>query len=57
MILSNNNRSKAYLQNLIKHNLLPKEVIYLDKLGYKLAEQTEIQFRLGGGKLISRQLN
>ena len=41
MILSNNNRSKAYLQNLIKHNLLPEAVIYLDKLGYKLAEQTE----------------
>jgi methionyl-tRNA formyltransferase len=41
MLLSNNNRSKAYLQNFIKEGLLPAEVIYMDKPGTKLAEQTE----------------
>ena len=29
MILAKNNRSKAYIQNLIKHNIFPKKVIIL----------------------------
>ena len=41
MILANNNRSKAYLQNLIKEGCYPEEVIYLDKPGTILSEQTE----------------
>lgn len=40
MILSNNNRSKAYLQNLLKEEILPSNVIYIDKPGVNLSEQT-----------------
>ena len=33
MLLVNNNRSKAYLQNLLKNGLLPKKIILLDGKG------------------------
>ena len=41
MLLINNNRSKAYLQNLIKNNFFPERVIVLNDSGANLPEQTE----------------
>ena len=41
MLLVNNNRSKAYLQNLLKNGLLPKKIILLDGKGVELPEHTE----------------
>ncbi|MDA3892341.1 MAG: formyltransferase family protein [Salinivirgaceae bacterium] len=41
MLLINNNRSKAYLQNLIKNNFIPKKVILLNDKNVTLVEHTE----------------
>ena len=41
MLLANNNRSKAYLQSLIKENLVPQNVLLLKDTKNKLPEQTE----------------
>jgi len=41
MLLTNNNRSKAYLQNLIKNNFIPSKVILLNDKNVTLAEHTE----------------
>ena len=41
MLLANNNRSKAYLQSLIKENLVPKNVLLLKDTKIKSPEQTE----------------
>ncbi len=41
MLLINNNRSKAYLQNLIKNNFIPKKVILLNNKNVTLVEHTE----------------
>lgn len=41
MILSDNNRSKAYLQSLVKNNINPSYVILMKDDRYKLPEQDE----------------
>jgi methionyl-tRNA formyltransferase len=41
MILTNNNRSKAYIQNLVKEDLIPSKVVYMFKKGSVLAEHTD----------------
>lgn len=41
MLLINNNRSKAYLQNLIKNGLPPIKIIVLDDKNISLPEHTE----------------
>lgn len=41
MLLINNNRSKAYLQNLIKNNFIPNKVIILNDKNVTLAEHTD----------------
>ena len=41
MLLTNNNRSKAYIQCLIDEGFVPKKVIYLNAVGKKLSEHTE----------------
>lgn len=48
VLLINNNRSKAYLQNLIKNGFMPKKAIVLNDMDVILAEHTE------NDKLISR---
>lgn len=51
MLLINNNRSKAYLQNLIKSDFIPKKVIVLNDTNVTLVEHTE------NDKLISKDTN
>jgi methionyl-tRNA formyltransferase len=51
MLLINNNRSKAYLQNLIKNGFIPSEVILLNDNNVTLVEHTE------NDKLISLDTN
>jgi len=51
MLLINNNRSKAYLQNLIKNGFIPSEVILLNDNNVILVEHTE------NDKLISVNTN
>lgn len=51
MLLINNNRSKAYLQNLIKNDLVPKKIIVLNDSNVTLVEHTE------NDKLISKDTN
>ena len=51
VLLINNNRSKAYLQNLIKNGLIPKKAIILNDKNVTLAEHTE------NDKLISQNTN
>ena len=41
MLLVNNNRSKAYLQNLIKNGFIPSIIIVLDSKNHTLREHTE----------------
>ena len=41
MLLINNNRSKAYLQNLVKNNFIPKKIIVLNDNGIHLPEHSE----------------
>ena len=41
MLLINNNRSKAYLQNLISNGFIPKKIILLDVKNVELPEHTE----------------
>ena len=41
MLLINNNRSKAYLQNLISNGFIPKKIILLDAKNIELPEHTE----------------
>lgn len=41
MLLINNNRSKAYLQNLIGNNYIPKKIILLNDKNVTLAEHTD----------------
>lgn len=41
MLLVNNNRSKAYLQNLVRNGIFPKKIIFLDDGAAKFVEQTE----------------
>lgn len=41
MLLINNNRSKAYLQNLIKNNFMPNKIIILNDKNVTLVEHTE----------------
>ena len=41
MLLINNNRSKAYLQNLISNGFIPKKIIVLDVKNIELPEHTE----------------
>ena len=41
MLLINNNRSKAYLQNLISNGFIPKKIIVLDVKNIELSEHTE----------------
>jgi methionyl-tRNA formyltransferase len=48
MLLINNNRSKAYLQNLIKNGFIPNKIIVLDDSNVTLVEHTE------NDKLISK---
>jgi methionyl-tRNA formyltransferase len=48
MLLINNNRSKAYLQNLIKNAFIPNKIIVLDDSNVTLVEHTE------NDKLISK---
>lgn len=51
MLLINNNRSKAYLQNLIKNNFVPQKVVLLNDTNVTLVEHTE------NDKLISKDTN
>jgi len=51
ILLVNNNRSKAYLQNLIKNNFIPKKVIILNDKNVTLVEHTQ------NDKLISKDTN
>jgi methionyl-tRNA formyltransferase len=51
VLLINNNRSKAYLQNLIKNGFIPKKAIILNDKNVTLAEHTE------NDKLISKDSN
>jgi len=51
MLLINNNRSKAYLQNLIKNSFFPTKIIVLDDGNVTLVEHTE------NDKLISKDTN
>ena len=51
MLITNNNRSKAYLQNLIKNNLIPSKVLFLNNNNVTLVEHTE------NDKLISQDTN
>ncbi len=51
MLITNNNRSKAYLQNLVKNNLMPSKVIVLNNNNVTLIEHTE------NDKLISQDTN
>jgi methionyl-tRNA formyltransferase len=48
MLLTNNNRSKAYLQNLINNNFIPSKIIVLNNNNVTLVEHTE------NDKLISK---
>ena len=48
LLAVNNNRSKAYLQNLIKNNFIPNKIIVLDNNKNNLIEATE------NDKLISK---
>ncbi len=41
MVLTNNNRSKAYIQNFIKENIYPSNVVFLEESNTKIAGQTE----------------
>jgi methionyl-tRNA formyltransferase len=41
MLLINNNRSKAYLQNLISNGFIPEKIILLDANNFELPEHTE----------------
>lgn len=41
MLLINNNRSKAYLQNLVSNGFIPKKIILLDVKNIELPEHTE----------------
>jgi methionyl-tRNA formyltransferase len=51
MLLINNNRSKAYLQNLIKNGLIPAKIILLNDKNIDLPEHTE------NDKIISKDTN
>ncbi len=51
MLLINNNRSKAYLQNLVKNNFIPNKIIVLNDKNITLVEHTE------NDKLISKDTN
>ena len=51
ILLVNNNRSKAYLQNLIKNGFLPKKAVVLNDKNVILVEHTE------NDKLISQDTN
>ncbi|WP_440908632.1 formyltransferase family protein [Candidatus Pelagibacter sp.] len=51
MLLTNNNRSKAYLQNLIKNNFIPSKILFLNNNNKTLIEHTE------NDKLISEDTN
>ena len=51
MLITNNNRSKAYLQNLINNNFIPSKIIYLNNNHLSLVEHTE------NDKLISKHTN
>jgi methionyl-tRNA formyltransferase len=51
MLLINNNRSKAYLQNLIKNNYIPRQVIVLNDKNVTLAEHTD------NDKLMAKETN
>jgi len=51
VLLINNNRSKAYLQNLIKNGFIPNKAIILNDKNVTLAEHTE------NDKLISKDTN
>jgi len=60
MLLANNNRSKAYLQNLIKNHLIPKKVIFLNDDNVELPEHTENDKIISSGtkqKFIRRLLD
>ena len=41
MLLINNNRSKAYLQNLVLNGFIPENIIVLDDKNIVLPEHTE----------------
>ena len=41
MLVVNNNRSKAYLQNLVKNNFIPSKIIVLDDSNVRLPEHTD----------------
>jgi methionyl-tRNA formyltransferase len=45
MLLTNNNRSKAYLQNLITNGFVPSHVVVLDSCNKILPEHTESDLR------------
>ena len=51
MLIINNNRSKAYLQNLVRNNFIPNKVIVLNDSNVTLVEHTE------NDKLISQNTN
>ena len=51
MLITNNNRSKAYLQNLINNNFIPSKIIFLNNNHLTLVEHTE------NDKLISKHTN
>ena len=49
MLLVNNNRSKAYLQNLIKNNHIPAKVLLLDSGNMVLPEHTDHDLNIHAG--------
>ena len=51
MLITNNNRSKAYLQNLVYNKLIPTKILVLNNNNVTLAEHTE------NDKLISEDTN
>ena len=51
MLLINNNRSKAYLQNLIKNSFIPNKIILLNDKNVTLVEHTD------NDKLIAKDTN
>lgn len=48
MLLVNNNRSKAYLQNLVSEGLIPSNIIVLSDANIKLPEHTENDRQIKG---------
>lgn len=54
ILLSNNNRSKAYLQNLIKNGFVPKKAIILEDKGVLRPENTLTDIKSTSESLVKR---